>query len=227
MLKRLPIPPERFDVVRIGIDTGPFEPAPAFPKPPVIGYLSRMGRSLGLETLFDAFLEIRRMPDLRDVRLKAMGGRTGDDNRFLSSLRERARREGVEKDVDILEDFSRPNRAAFLRSVSVLSVPMPGGEAFGTFMIEAMASGVPVVQPRAGAFPEIVEMTGGGWLCEPQSVSSLVEGLAYALRNPAEAAARGRKGREAVLRDFTIERMAKEMDGVYRATAASGPKAEV
>jgi glycosyltransferase involved in cell wall biosynthesis len=222
MLQRLPIPPDRFDVVRIGIDTDPFGPADRPPKPPVIGYLSRMGRSLGLETLFDAFLQLRRMPGMGDVRLKAMGGRTGDDRGFLASLRERAKGEGVSGDVEFLDDFSRANRAEFLRSVSVVSVPIPAGEAFGTFMIEAMASGVPVVQPRVGAFPEIVERTGGGWLYEPRGAEPLAQALAEALRNPDEAAARGRKGREAVLKHFTVGRMAGEMDAVYRATAGGG-----
>jgi len=221
VLKRLPVPPDRFDVVRIGIDTGAFSPAESSPKPPTIGYLSRMSRSVGLETLFDAFLRIKRMPDLRDVRFSAMGGQTGDDSRFLASLRARARREGVDRDVEFLSDFSRGGRATFLRSLSVLSVPIPAGEAFGTFMIESMAAGVPVVQPRVGAFSEIVEMTGGGWICEP-GAESLAGAIAGVLRDPAEAAARGRKGRDSVLKSFTIARMAGEMEKVYQATAASG-----
>jgi glycosyltransferase involved in cell wall biosynthesis len=40
-----------------------------------------------------------------------------------------------------------------------------------------MASGVPVVQPRRGAFTEIVEKTGGGLLVEPDDADALAEGL--------------------------------------------------
>ena len=62
-------------------------------------------------------------------------------------------------------------------AISLLSVPATYGESFGLYLLEAMASGVPVVQPRHAAFPEILEKTGGGILCEPDDPSSLAEGL--------------------------------------------------
>ena len=60
---------------------------------------------------------------------------------------------------------SRSSRSNFLRSLTVLSVPARSGEAFGLYLIEAMAAGIPAVQPRLGAFPELIEATGGGVLC--------------------------------------------------------------
>ena len=49
----------------------------------------------------------------------------------------------------------------FLKRCPMISVPVRIGEAFGMYLLEAMASGVPVVQPALGAFPEIVDVSGG------------------------------------------------------------------
>ena len=61
--------------------------------------------------------------------------------------------------------------------LDVLSVPATYDEPKGMFLLEAMASGVPVVQPRRGAFVEIVERTGGGLLVAPDNPDALAEGL--------------------------------------------------
>ena len=69
------------------------------------------------------------------------------------------------------------------------------------FLLEAMANGVPVVQPRRGAFPEIVETTGGGLLVEPDNPEALADGLLDALaRIRRGRAALGRAGAEGVRR---------------------------
>ena len=61
----------------------------------------------------------------------------------------------------------RAGKIAFLRRIDVLSVPSPYAEPKGLYLLEAMANGVPWVQPRHGAFPEMLEKTGGGLLFEP------------------------------------------------------------
>ena len=71
----------------------------------------------------------------------------------------------------------RDGKLAFLRSLDVLSVPATYDEPKGMFLLEAMASGVPVVQPRRGAFTEVVEKTGGGLLVAPDDAEALAEGL--------------------------------------------------
>jgi glycosyltransferase involved in cell wall biosynthesis len=72
-----------------------------------------------------------------------------------------------------------------------------------------MAAGVPVVQPRHGAFPEVVEATGGGILCEPDDADALADGTERLLLDPAEARALAERGRRAVLERFSVERMAR------------------
>jgi glycosyltransferase involved in cell wall biosynthesis len=71
--------------------------------------------------------------------------------------------------VEFCPNLDRPAKLAFLHSLTVFSVPALYGEAFGLYVIEALAAGVPVVQPRTAAFPELLEATGGGLLCDPGS----------------------------------------------------------
>ncbi|MDL5055695.1 glycosyltransferase, partial [Oscillatoria laete-virens NRMC-F 0139] len=67
---------------------------------------------------------------------------------------------GYENDVDFLPNISREDKIKFLQSLTVLSTPATYGEAFGLYVLEALACGVPVVEPRHGAFPELLQATG-------------------------------------------------------------------
>lgn len=112
-------------------------------------------------------------------------------------------------------NLDRAAKQSFLRSLTVMSAPALYGEAFGLYVIEAMASGVPVVQPRHAAFPELLEATGGGLLCEPNP-SALADGIEELLSQPERARALGETGRQAVLRTFSVERMARDMVEVFQ-----------
>ena len=100
-------------------------------------------------------------------------------------------------------------------------MPALYGEAFGLYIIEAMAAGVPVVQPRHGGFPEIIASTGGGLLCEPNDAKSLADGLEQLLQNPEQARALGEAGRQAVSEKFTAEAMASRTLGVFEAAISN------
>ena len=97
----------------------------------------------------------------------------------------------------------------------MFSVPALYGEAFGLYVIEALAAGVPVVQPRTAAFPELIEATGGGVLCEPGDPQALAEAIEELLLDPARARALGEAGRRAVFEKFSAEAMARDMVQAY------------
>jgi glycosyltransferase involved in cell wall biosynthesis len=216
MIERMALPPGRVRVVPLGIDPAGYEPSSLPSDPPVVGYLSRLAASLGLGRLVDAFIRLKQRPGLEGLRLRATGGATADDRPLLRRIDRTLRRAGMRADVEILPEFGRAERLAFLRSLTVLSVPATDGEAFGTYQIEAMACSVPVVQPRAGAFPEIVQATGGGVLYDPAQPDALADALASLLLDPARARMLGAQGRAAVQEKFTIGRMAEDMVGMYR-----------
>ena len=214
MQRRLELPDERFHVIPNAIDPDPFEPAEAPPSEPAVGYLSQMCRSKGLDTLAEAFILLKASGHHDELKLRVFGGMSGADVSFVEDVRRRVERAGVADDTEFSGDFAEEGKPAFLRSCSAVSVPTRQGEAFGLFLLEALACGVPVVLPEHGAFPELVEATGGGILCRANDPSALAQALESLLLDPRRAAELGRRGRQAVVGKFSLERMAAEVAGV-------------
>ena len=215
MVRLLGLSAEKVFVVRNGIDAADYAPAPAAPNPPAIGFLSQMTRAKGLATLVEAFVVLKREPRHAALKLRVAGGSTRADEPYLRDVRRRIDEAGVADDVEFIEHIDRRGKQGFLQSVSVMSVPTVRGEAFGLFALESLASGVPVVLPRHGAFIELVEATRGGLLCEPNDVEDLARVMQSLLDNPGRAREMGRRGRQAVQRDFTTRKMADGMIRVF------------
>ncbi|HNX53238.1 MAG TPA: glycosyltransferase family 4 protein [Pontiellaceae bacterium] len=218
MSERLKIARDRIDVVHIGIDLNGYEPAALDLNPPVLGYLSRMNETSGLGRLVDAFIELKKTRGLENLKLRATGGAVGSDKKYISGLQKKLAKSGLGNDAEFIEDFSREQRIAFLKSLSVLCVPAEQGEAFGTYIIEALAAGVPVVQPDAGAFPELIAATGGGVIYQ-----NLAETLREVLTHPDHLRQLGRTGRASVMEKFSVETMAQKMISVYMKLAVPAP----
>jgi glycosyltransferase involved in cell wall biosynthesis len=222
MAATLRLPETRFRVVHPGIDMHGRVPVPLLSAPPVIGFLSRLSPELGLGILADAFLLLKRKPGYERVRLRAAGGMTSDDRPFVSSLMERFRAAGVSSDVEVSASYDPRERVSFLCSLSVLSVPVPAGEAFGMFIIEALSVGVPVVQPSVGAFPEILAKTGGGVLYEPNTAEALADALTSLLGEPARMRELGQAGYESVTARFDLKTAAAELLLAYSEVIDAG-----
>jgi glycosyltransferase involved in cell wall biosynthesis len=196
-----------------GDGSGPALPANpvATPRAPTLGYLARMHPSKGLETLVDAYLILRERNRLPGLRLRVAGSCTDADAPFVEHLTGRLQRAGTLGEVEFRPNLDRNEKIDFLRGLSVFSVPATYGEAFGLYVIEAMAAGTPVVQPRHAAFPEILAATGGGTLCEPHDPAALADAVEALLTDPERARALGEQGRRAVHEKFGVERMAREV----------------
>ena len=140
---------------------------------------------------------------------------------------------GLQGQFEYRGEVDRAQKIDFLRSLDVLSVPATYEEPKGIFLLEAMANGVPVVQPRRGAFPEIVETTGGGLLVEADNPEALADGFQALWRDPARAAALGAAGAAGVREHYSVDGMAESAEGVYREVIGSrgsastrGPRAQ-
>ena len=221
MRERMQLDDERVHVVPNGIEPDGFEPRIGSRSVrPTIGYVARMCADKGLPTLVEAFLLLRERGRVPALRLCAGGVVLAQDRPLLENLRARVRAAGAEEAVEFRADLSRTEKIQLLQELSVLSVPATYGESFGLYLLEAMACGVPVVQPRHGAFPEILEATGGGVLYEPDDAQALALALEELLLDEERARRLGAHGREVVLRAFTAERMARDVERVCTMTAA-------
>jgi len=178
-------------------------------RPPTIGYLARLAPEKGLHVLVDAFLELRRMSGMDDVRLR-IAGWLGEHNRpFAESQFYRLRAAGLGDAVQYLGEVDRRGKVEFLRSLDILSVPTKHREPKGLFVLEALAAGVPVVLPDHGAFPELVATTGGGCLVPPHDPSALAAAIAGLLRDESRRRRYAVAGQQAVLEHRHAEAMAR------------------
>jgi glycosyltransferase involved in cell wall biosynthesis len=225
MGRRLGLPAERVRIVSNGINLDNYTPAAVPPDPPVLGYFARMCREKGLDTLIEAFIAIKRRGRVKNLKLRVGGGLGPSDESFVQALKDRLQACGLAGDVEFFPNLDRAQKQSFLRSLSVFSTPALYSEAFGLYVIEALAAGVPVVQPRHAAFPELIEATGGGVLCEPGDTDSLATAIEKLLLNRDQARALGEAGRTAVRDKFSVERMAREMMQLFQEVQAGAHSA--
>ena len=99
----------------------------------------------------------------------------------------------------------------------LISVPVLNGEAFGLYMLEAMASGIPMVQPALGAFPEVIELSGGGVIYDENKPELLAKALGELIFNDARLQELSAAGIAGVKAHFHIHAQAKKMVAVYDA----------
>jgi glycosyltransferase involved in cell wall biosynthesis len=212
----LHIPSDRISVVPLGVNLKGFEKRASTSDDVFrIGYFARVAPEKGLHLLARAFLRLRRRAGGRRVKLEAAGYLAPAHEAYLGEVR-RTLAEGA-----ALDDFryrgavNRDGKVSFFQDVDVLSVPTLFDDSKGLPLLEAMASGVPVVQPRRGSFTEIVERTGGGLLVKPDDVESLADGLHTVLRDASLRHQLGRRGQEGVRAHHTIQRSADKLLAVY------------
>ena len=194
---------------------------------PVLGYFARMCREKGLDRLVEAFILLKRRDGTKDLKLRVGGGCGPSDEPFVTALRERLKTNGVLHDAEFHPNPDRKAKLELLRSLTVFCVPALYGEAFGLYVIEALASGVPVVQPRAASFPELIEATGGGVVYESGDVNALANTVEALLLNPSKLRALGEAGRKSAVRDFSARRMAENIARVFQQVSSRPPARNV
>lgn len=218
MAQRLNLPREKMDIVYNGINLDGFAPARRVPEAPTLGFFARNCAAKGLHVVVDAFILLKQRGAIDNLKLRVAGTRASGDEKFVAEQEAKIRTAGLEADAEFLPPLSRSDKIAFLQSLSVLSVPAIYGEAFGLYLIEAWACGVPVAQPKSGAFPELVEVTSGGALYEPNAAQSLAEGIENLLSNPVKAREMGETARQIVQREFSAPKMAENFLSVVQQT---------
>jgi glycosyltransferase involved in cell wall biosynthesis len=217
MSELLDIPADRIDVVPLGIRMDGYARREDRDDAFCVGYFARVAPEKGLHVLADAYIRFRRRTAPAPARLEAAGYLAGAHESYLSDVRRMLQQAGLADEFHYRGAVDRAGKIGFLRQLDVLSVPATYDEPKGMFLLEAMASGVPVVQPRRGGFVEIIEKTGGGVLVAPDSPESLADALHRLCSD--RGAIRTLSGRafEGVRAHYTIEQSATRLLDVYGA----------
>ena len=175
----LSIPRDKLRTVRLGINLDGYDRvARPADRPFTVGYFARIAPEKGLHVLAEAYRELRKLLPGTPSRLEAAGYMGPENRSYLADIESRLREWGLASEFQYHGTLDRAGKIAFLQSLDVLSVPGPYADPKGIFALEAMACGVPFVQPGHGAFVELEQRTHAGMLTTPADTASLARSLA-------------------------------------------------
>jgi len=209
----------KIDVVWPGIALDDYRDMPAEPatnRPLTIGFLARFVPEKGLHLLVDAFIRLHQSGEFPNLQLAAGGYVSSAYKTYIDGIRRKINENGLEDRIKLLGTLERAEKLNFFKQIDVFSVPAPYREPKGISILEALASGVPVVQPKHGAYPEWIHATQGGLLHRPNDSVDLAEKLALLLRDADLRKRLGQQGRQGVFEKFSSERMASATLDVLR-----------
>jgi glycosyltransferase involved in cell wall biosynthesis len=221
---------DRLHVIHCGVDVEAFRPAEARNEPRMahrrftICAIGTLHEVKGQAHLVEA---VRRLA-ARGLDLTCTLIGDGPDRAMLA---ERIRSSGLAGTVELVGVLTADQVAARLRATDVLvapSVPSADGrrEGIPVVLMEAMASGVPVVASRLSGIPELVEDDVSGLLVEPGDADGLASAVARLHDDPALRRRLGERGRQVVLDSFDIRASAARLAAAIDAAASAGSHAD-
>jgi glycosyltransferase involved in cell wall biosynthesis len=197
MKELLYIPWDRLHIVPLGIPLRDFSKAkiatvshPDVATKPTeynIGYFARLGPEKGFHRLVEAFIELSKTPGFQHVRLKIAGWKGPQHENEFQRLSEKLKAAGLADRWQYVGSVDRSQKVEFLQSLDLFCVPTTYEEPKGLFLLEALACGIPYLEPAHGAFPEIHDrvkrLTGEplGELFDPASNDDLLAKLKSAV----------------------------------------------
>ena len=224
MREYLRIPAEKIRVGTLGVNVADLAMTTRTRRDPfTIGYFARVAPEKGLHNLADAYRVLRLEKGLPPSRLLVAGYLAPENKPYLERIAEGLSRAGLGDEFVYRGAVDRARKVRFFHEIDVLSVPSPYHEPKGLYLLEAMACGVPVAQPNHGAFPEIIERTGGGVLARSDSGADVADAIYELWKDPARAAELGRRGADGVRRHYTVTHMAENVLAIYKEVVGAGP----
>jgi glycosyltransferase involved in cell wall biosynthesis len=203
---------DRIDVSPLGISMEGHAPvAKSYDGPLRVGFFARIAPEKGLHVLAEAVAKMRHPAELR-----AAGFLPPEHANYLRGL----------KNVKYEGAPDRAGKIAFLQSIDVFSMPSPYSDPKGLSLLEAMANGVPVVQPGRGAFPEIIRRTQGGIVFEPDTPQGLAQALDELAANRDRLRSLSENAANGVRAHYAVSKMGSRTAGIYESVAKGTPVAQ-
>ncbi len=177
----------------------------------LVGMASRVTRWKGQSVFAEmAKLVLQRHPK---VRFAAVGGVFDTETIYMDSFKEQVRTLGID-DKFIIQDF-RDDMPNVFAAFDIFVLPSTLPEPFGLVVIEAMASGKPVVATAPGGPSETVLEGETGYLVKPSDSEDLASAVEKLLDDPAKRARMGEAGRKRACEVFALPRYVREFEDLY------------
>ena len=222
LIRTVGIPAQRVSQIYNGVDVDRFRPRtgprrPAIPEgfapegSVIVGTVGRMEAVKDQVTLVRAFLRLLDTePDgRRRMRLAMIG-----DGALLDAARQLLRAAGAEGLAWL--PGTRNDVPAIVPALDLFVLPSLR-EGISNTILEAMASGLPVIATRVGGNPELVEEGRTGLLVPPTNPAAMAEGIRFYLQHPNEIKRHGDTARKKVESHFSMEAMVNGYLAVYDA----------
>ena len=178
-----------------------------------IGCFGRVRAQKGSDVFVDAMC--RLLPRYPDFTAVIVGAVTPEQLPFANELKKRIELAGLQSRIIITGELSITDVQRWYQRLTIYAFTSRN-EGFGLTLIEAMSAGAALVASRAGAAELVVEDGVTGVLTPPGDADALVAALEPLLRDVASAVEMGRRGRERVLKEFSLDAEAARIGGVYR-----------
>jgi len=170
----------------------------------------------GIHHLINAFVFIAE--DFPSARLVIIGK---DENKaYAADLKKQIKELGLNNRVHFIGPQPQSELAIWMAKASVLVLPSMS-EGLGRVIIEAMATGTPVIGSRVGGIPELVEDGVRGFLVPPGDEKALAEKIRWILNNPEEAREMGSRARLFAAHLFSTETYVKGYGQIFEAAQPS------
>lgn len=216
MRSRLDFHADRLHVVPNGIPVEGYQRSSLPDDPPVLGYFARMCHEKGLPFLVDAYIQLKKQPEYQSLKLMVGGGMGPSDEPVVEAQKRKLDQAGFLNDVSWHPNLDRDQKLDFFSKLTLFSVPALYGETFGLYLLEAMAAGVPVVQPPHAAFPEIIEATSGGVIASGLETKDLVNSFDALLKDQSRLRQLSDVAYESVHESYQSVHMALRVIDVYQ-----------
>ena len=180
-----------------------------------IGYLARLAPEKGLHNLVEAFVSLKQQPKTEHIKLRIAGWLGKQNEAYAEQQFKVLNDAGLKEEFEYLGSLERAEKLQMLGEIDLLSVPTDQKEPKGLFVLEAMAAGVPVVQPSHGSFPEIIEHTGGGLVYPAGDNQELARLLLQLLTNDPKRVELARQGQRATHETRCERSMAQTTGAVF------------
>jgi glycosyltransferase involved in cell wall biosynthesis len=175
----------------------------------LIGVVARLTPEKDHATLLEAFSRV--LTGRPPAKLIVVG-----DGELMGRLREHTARLGLESSVLFLGNRTDVPELLHVLDVFALSSKEEG---LGITLLEAMASGVPIVATSVGGIPEIVEHGVTGVLVPPGDEAVLADAIEWVLSHPETIEPMVAAARRRVEEKYSLERMISEYEALYRISA--------